>query len=237
MTLQGMMALITGGTGGLGQAVTRAVVRAGAAAVVTHIVPHEADALQQAMQAHNFRCELVQVDVTDPPAVQQLVRDVLARHGRIELLVNLVGGYLGGIDVADLSDEDWNHQLNLNLRSAFVCCRAVVPHMVAQGAGRIVSVASRAAVRPGPGSAAYNVSKAGVISLTETLSEEVKRHGVNVNCILPSVIDTPANRRAMPDANFDLWVKPEDIAEVIVFLLSDASRAITGAAIPIYGRA
>ena len=236
MTLEGTVALITGGTGGLGQAVTRVVAQAGAEVVVTHVSPQEADALQQAMGAHHLRCDLVRVDVTDATAVRRLVEDVLARHGRIDSLMNLVGGYLGGVAIADLSDADWNHQMDLNLRSAFMCCRAVVPHMLAQGFGRIVNVSSRAAVRPGPSSAAYNISKAGIIILTETLSEEVKRSGVNVNCILPSVIDTPANRRAMPNADFDLWVKPDEIAEVIQFLLSDASRAITGAAIPVYGR-
>lgn len=236
-TLSGKVVLITGGTGALGQAVTLAVLHAGARAVVTYRNKAHADALRSELADRGLTCDLEQVDVTDSAAVARLVDWLLARHGRLDGLVHLVGGYLGGIPVAELSDQDWEQQMLLNLRSTFVCCRAVVPQMIRQRAGRIVTVSSRAAVRPGPGSAAYNVSKAGVIVLTETLAEEVKREGVTVNCILPSIIDTPANRQAMPRADFARWVTPAQIAELIVFLLSDAAAAITGAAIPIYGQA
>jgi NAD(P)-dependent dehydrogenase (short-subunit alcohol dehydrogenase family) len=234
-TLSGKVVLITGGTGALGQAVTLAILQAGAQAVVTYRNEARAAELRRTLAQHGLECELEQVDVTDAPAVTRLVEGVLARHRRIDGLVHLVGGYLGGVPVAELSDQDWEEQLRLNLRSTFVCCRAVVPQMIRQHAGRIVTVSSRAAVRPGPGSAAYNVSKAGVIVLTETLAEEVKHEGVTVNCIVPSIIDTPANRQAMPRADFARWVTPAQIAELIVFLLSDAA-AITGAAIPVYGQ-
>lgn len=235
--LTGKVVLITGGTGALGQAVTLATLQAGARAVVTYRSEAHAEALRGALARQGLACDLEQVDVTDGAAVARLVEGLLGRHGRLDGLVHLVGGYLGGVPVAELSDQDWEQQMRLNLHSTFICCRAVVSHMVQQRAGRIVAVSSRAAVRPGPGSAAYNVSKAGVIVLIETLAEEVKREGVTVNCILPSIIDTPANRQAMPRADFTRWVKPAQIAELIVFLLSDAAAAITGAAIPIYGQA
>jgi NAD(P)-dependent dehydrogenase (short-subunit alcohol dehydrogenase family) len=153
--------------------------------------------------------------------------------------LNIAGAWAGGADVANTDERTWDFMMNVNLKSMFLCCKAVLPFMIKQNFGRIVSVASRAAVekRWRAKSAAYGVSKAGVVVLTEAIAEEVKDYNINVNCILPSTIDTPANRRNLPKADFSKWVSPKDIAEVIVFLLSDASGTISGAAVPVYGKA
>jgi NAD(P)-dependent dehydrogenase (short-subunit alcohol dehydrogenase family) len=161
----------------------------------------------------------------------------MQRFGRIDILLTLVGGYVGDLPVTQLSEATWDHMMSLNLKSAFFCCKHVVPVMQRSGGGRIVTVSSRAAIKVFPGISAYAVAKAGILTFTETLASEVLKDNITVNAILPSVIDTPANRKAMPGADYFAWVKPEEIARVLLFLCSDASREITGAAIPIYGRA
>jgi NAD(P)-dependent dehydrogenase (short-subunit alcohol dehydrogenase family) len=139
--------------------------------------------------------------------------------------------------VAQLPEATWDHMMNLNLKSAFLCCKHVVPVMQRRGGGRIVTVSSRAATKVFPGISAYAAAKAGLLAFSETLASEVLKDNITVNAILPSVIDTPANRKAMPGADYSAWVKPEEIARVLLFLASDASREISGAAIPVYGRA
>jgi NAD(P)-dependent dehydrogenase (short-subunit alcohol dehydrogenase family) len=171
--------------------------------------------------------------------VRDFVQKTVEKHGRVDFLLNIAGAWGGGKDVANTDEQTWDFMMNLNLKSVFLCCKAVLPFMIKQNYGRIVSVASRAAVekRWRAKSAAYAVSKAGVVVLTEAIAEEVKDYNINVNCILPSTIDTPANRRDLPKADFSKWVNPKDIAEVIVFLLSDASEIISGASVPVYGKA
>ena len=141
-----------------------------------------------------------------------------------------------GPPLHETSDADWDFMLDLNLRTVFNTCRAVIPRMLAGAHGRIVNIAARAADAPKARMAPYNISKAGVITLTESLAAEHRDDGITVNCILPGTIDTPANRADMPDADHARWVAPADLASVIAFLLSDAARAINGAAIPVYGR-
>jgi len=146
---------------------------------------------------------------------------------------------VGGSDIADTKESDWNFLMEINLKSAFLCSKAALPHMIAQNYGRIVNVASRTAAerRLRSKGGAYAVSKAAVIVLTKTIAEEVKKYDINVNCVMPSTIDTPDNRQSRPDADFSKWVKPEEIAEVILFLVSENSKAISGASIPVYGKA
>jgi NAD(P)-dependent dehydrogenase (short-subunit alcohol dehydrogenase family) len=223
---------VTGGTGGLGLGVVEVLVEAGFRVVVTWIVERERERAAAALGA---RVELRRADMTDPASADTLASELEGLGGAWGL-VHLVGGYRDDDPVAGMAMEDWDLQVALNLRSTAVALRAFLPGMVARGGGRAVAVSSRAALRPFAGAAAYAASKAGVIALVEAASEEVKHHGVCVNSILPGVIDTPANRGAMPKADHGRWVSPREIGAVIRFLCSPESTAVTGAAIRVYGR-
>jgi NAD(P)-dependent dehydrogenase (short-subunit alcohol dehydrogenase family) len=181
----------------------------------------------------------VQTDVTNENSVQALFQQVISQYGRVGILLNIVGGFKGGEEIVNTKVNDWDFELNINLKSAFLCSKAALSYMIRQNYGKIVSVSSRTAAekRYRVKDGAYAVSKAGIIVLTETMAEEVKKYDINVNCILPSTIDTPDNRRNFPNADFSKWVKPEQVAEVMLFLVSDESRAISGASIPVYGKA
>ncbi len=231
------VALVTGGTGGLGAAVIRAFLDRGCSVAVTYRDDAEIDGLRATIPAAGERLLPVKADLADTDQVAQAVRQVVGTWARIDDLVNLVGGWAGGKPVWETTDAEWERMLTLNLRTVFACCRAVVPQMIAQGSGRIVNVSTRTAVQPAPGAAAYAVSKRGVITLTETLALELRDHGVTANCVLPSVIDTPANRQSLARANFSRWVRPEQLAAIIAWLTSDEAAPISGAAIPVYGRA
>lgn len=237
MVLSGKVALITGGTGALGRAVTAAFLEAGAAVAITYIVDPEVPECQACLGARADAPLFQRTDVTVEGEVQKLVQTVVERLGRIDILLSLAGGYVGDLPVAELPEATWDHMLDINLKSAFLCCKHVVPVMQRGGGGRIVTVSSRAAVKVFPGISAYAAAKGGLIAFTETLAREVLQDNITVNAILPSVIDTPANRKAMPGADYSAWVRPEEIARVLLFLCSEASREISGAAIPIYGRA
>lgn len=230
--VSGQVVLVAGGTGGLGQAVSLAFLEAGATVIATYQVKAEADAMKARGGA---RLELHDVDVTDEGAVQRLVSDVIARHKRIDALVNAVGGYAGGPRLWEHRPDIFEHMVSLNLRSGYALTRIVAPLMVNAGRGAIVSVAAKAGLMPFAGAAAYAASKAAAIALIEALAAEVKGTGVRVNSILPSIIDTASNRAAMPTADFASWPKPDDIARVVLFLCSDDARVIHGAAIPVYG--
>lgn len=226
MPLDNQVVLLTGATGGLGRTVTERILLAGARVVSTYHreAPSPAD-----------RLLAVPADITDSASITQAVEAALDRAGRIDALVNLVGGYTGGPLVHQTDEATWNRMLELNLTSAFLISRAVLPHMLQRGSGRIVHTASRGAVEPFSGGAAYIVSKAGVAALTRAIAAEVAGAGITANVILPGTIDTPANRAAMPGADYSKWVRPLALAETILFLLSDAAREINGALIPVYG--
>ena len=228
--------IVTGAAGNLGSAVARAFQAAGAKLV---LVDRAADRLQRLfpdlVDSPNYFLA-TSVDVTDPDAVEAMVDEALKRFGRVDVLVNTVGGFRAGTPVHETPFETWDFLLNLNARTVFTASRAIIPHMLRQGSGRIVNVAARAALKGGARMAAYSVSKSGVMRLTESMAAELKKDGLNVNCVLPGTIDTPQNRKAMPNANHSRWVKPEAIADVILFLASDAARAVQGAAIPVYGK-
>jgi NAD(P)-dependent dehydrogenase (short-subunit alcohol dehydrogenase family) len=181
------------------------------------------------------RCRLERVDVTSEDSLAALVAGCEPQG--VWAMVQLVGGYLDGAPVAGMDMEQWDRQFALNTRSVALGLRAVLPGMVERGGGRAVAVGTRAALRPFAGASAYAASKAAVIALVGAASEEVKRAGVCVNAVLPSVIDTPANRAASPDADPAVWVRPEEIGAVIAFLCSPGASAVTGAAIPVYGKA
>jgi len=170
--------------------------------------------------------------VTREDAMGKFVHAVRDRHGRVDGLVNAVGGFAGG-DLLATPLAEWERMMALNLTSAVIACRAVLPVMIAGGGGRIVNIASRAVLAPQGGFIAYTVSKAGVITLTQALAQEVKKHRVTVNAVLPSTMDTPGNRRAMPDADRSEWVRTEDVAHVVAFLLSERAAAVTGASLTV----
>jgi len=235
MRFSGKLVLVAGGTGGLGRAVSRAFLEEGARVVVTYRDQKEFDSLKSEAGANGSSIEGHVVDVTDENAVRQLLDRILAQHGRLDALVNTVGGYAGGVSLWELETKVFDRMLALNLRSGYVLSRAAMPAMLKQKHGAIVNIASKAAVDHGAGAAAYAASKAAALALMDSLAADAKGTGVRVNSILPSIIDTEPNRKAMPNADFAKWPKPEEIARVILFLCSDDAKVIQGAAIPVYG--
>jgi NAD(P)-dependent dehydrogenase (short-subunit alcohol dehydrogenase family) len=173
------------------------------------------------------------MDVTDESPAGQFVDRIIANYGRLDAMINAVGAYAGGVKLWDMETKVFDRMIALNLRSGLVLARAVVPAMLRTGRGAIVNVASGAAVHPAAGDSAYAASKAGAVAMMASLAKELKGTGVRVNSILPEIIDTEANRKAMPNADFGKWSKPEDIARVILFLCSDDARVIQGAALPV----
>jgi NAD(P)-dependent dehydrogenase (short-subunit alcohol dehydrogenase family) len=227
--------LVAGGTGGLGRAVSLAFLEEGGKVVVTYRKQEELNALKTAAGAHADRLAEFAVDVTDEAAVRQLVEKILAQHSRLDVLVNAVGGYAGGTKLWELETKVFDQMMALNLRSGYALSRAVVRAMLKKGQGAIVNVASKAAIDHAAGAAAYAASKSAAVALLDSMAADLKGSGIRVNSILPSIIDTEANRKAMPTADFSKWPKPADIARVILFLCSDDAKVIHGAAIPVYG--
>lgn len=237
MSFAETVVLVAGGTGGLGRAVTLEFLHEGASVVVTYVVDREFADLKTAAGENEPRLAGRKVDVTDEDAVQQLVDGILADHGRLEVLVNTVGGYAGGMKLWEADAKMLDRMLALNLRSGFVLSRAAARSMLSRGKGSIVNVVAKAALDHPPGLGAYAASKAAALAMMDSLAADLKGTGVRANSILPSIIDTPANRNAMPQADFATWPKPEDIAQVILFLASERAKVIHGAAIPVYGSA
>ena len=234
MKLKDKVAIITGGTGALGRAVVAEFLEEGARVVCTYIVDEELKGLSSVIKNSNL--QLIKSDVTKEKQVTKLVQKTQGRFRRIDVLVNIVGGFVYS-KIQDTDEKTWDRMMNMNLKSTFLCSKAVLPQMIKQNYGRIINISSRPALKGSAGVGAYSASKAGVLNLTETIADEVKDYDINVNAILPSTIDTPANRRDMPKADFTKWVKPEEIARVMVFLVSDDSKPISGAGIPVYGKA
>lgn len=231
----GIVALIAGGTGGLGRAVSLAFLEEGADVVASYRKPEEFTDLQQAAGRHASRLRGQQVDVTDESAVRQMMDRIIREHSRLDVLVNSVGGYAGGQKLWDMNPSVLETMLALNLRSVYVLSAAAAPVMMKAKRGSIVNIVSKAAVDHAAGASAYVASKAAALAMTDCLAEDLRGTGVRANSVLPSIIDTPANRNAMPTADFAKWPKPEDIANVILFLCSDDAKLIHGAGIPVYG--
>jgi NAD(P)-dependent dehydrogenase (short-subunit alcohol dehydrogenase family) len=229
----GQLALVAGGTGGLGRAVSIAFLEEGATVVVTYRRQSEFEALRDAAGAHASRLEGHGIDVTNDAAVHQMIASVFAKHGRLDAMTNAVGGYAAGRKLWEAEPTILDQMLSLNLYSGYVLSRSVIPAMLKQGHGAIVNVASRAAIDHAASAAAYAASKAAAVAMVDSLAADLKGTGIRANSILPSIIDTEANRRAMPDADFAKWPKPRDIAQVILFLCSDDAKMIHGAAIPV----
>lgn len=226
--------IVTGGTGALGGSVVRGFLEAGARVLVTYVAEGEVAPFRRRFADAADCVELHRCDVRAAAEVEALLRQV--PPGTLRAVVNLAGGYRW-TKVADADDATLEHLLDLNLRTTFAMCRAAAPALVASGGGAIVNVSARAALRGEAGNGVYGATKAAVLALTQSLSAELKDDGVNVNAVLPSIIDTPANRKAMPKSDPAAWVAPGELANVIVFLASDAAAAVHGAAIPVYGLA
>ena len=231
--------MITGGTGALGSVVARSFVRAGYRAAVTYRGSNEWESLAASERAAvaGGRFLGIAADVTDEASVASAVAAAAAAFGRLDVLVHVAGGYAGGQNVESLDATSVRAMIDLNLVSAFWAAKHVVPHAKKHGRGRLLFISSRGAVECHPGAAPYAAAKLGLHALVQTLAKELKRDGVTAHAVLPSVIDTAANRASMPDGNYADWVKPEEIADVLVFLASESAAATSGALVPIYGRA
>jgi len=231
--MTGRVVLVTGGTGALGQAVVFRLLADGARVWVPWVDEREHAALTARVAAGAAgRLTTTPCDVLRDGALPRLVDDLVARDGAVHALVTTVGGFAGGA-LVDTDRATWDRMLALNLTSAFAAARAVVPRLLAAGEGRVVMVASRAVVPPAAGFIAYTVSKAGVIALTQALAEETRGRGVTVNAVLPSTMDTPANRAAMPDADRKGWVSVEAVAGAIAALVGPDGGHVTGALVTV----
>ncbi len=236
LDLKDSVFIVTGATGNLGQAATRVLFGSGARLALTDRSVEEKFGEVFPDLAGSERVLAQAADLTDPGSVAGMVSAVAARFGRIDGLVNIAGGFRAGNPVHELDLETWDYLLNLNARSVLLACRAVIPHLIAAGGGRIVNVGAKAALSGGANMAAYSASKAAVLRLTESMAAELKGHNITVNAVLPGTIDTPQNREEMPRADTSKWVAPDALADVIAFLCSKQARAVTGALIPVYGQ-
>ncbi|MCK6557750.1 SDR family oxidoreductase [candidate division KSB1 bacterium] len=234
MRFQNRVVLITGGTGPLGTAVTAAFLQAGGRVAVTYRRPQEFEKLKEMAGASAGRLHGFAANLVEEASVQAMVQQTAAL-GPVQVLVNLVGGFFGGVAVPNMSLEQWDKIIALNLKSVFLCCKHVLPLMQQQNAGRIINVSSQGGQHGGTGISAYGAAKAAVINFTQTLAAEGKPHRITANVVIPGTIDTPANRQAMPNADFSRWVTPEAVAHAILFLAAEEAEAITGASLPVFG--
>ena len=223
----GKIALVTGANGGLGMSVTQAFLNAGATVV----------GLSRKIEQSEFSSSAffsVSAELSSGASANKAVDAIIARHKRIDILAHLVGGFAGGSRVDETDDTTFQQMFEINVNAAFYLLRAVLPHMRKAQSGRIIAIGSRAAEEPGPGVGAYSASKAAVVSLIETVARENKDMGITANIILPGTMDTPANRKAMPNADFSTWVRTQSVASLILWLAGEPD--VTGAVIPVYGK-
>lgn len=223
--------LITGGTGALGGMLVKKFLNSGAVTISSF--HNEKDA--EKLKIENSKVELIELNILQEEQLLEKIPKLVKKFGTIDILVNVVGGYLGGKNTNDLSEAEWDKMMNLNLKSAFLISKHVIPVMVSGKGGKIVHISSRTGQKSEGGDSAYAASKAGLIRFIESAAQEFKDSGININCILPTTIDTDANRKAMPNSDFSKWLSIEDLASVILFLCSSGARVINGSAIPTYG--
>ena len=238
MTLSGNIAIVTGGTGALGSAVVKALLEAGAIVALPYRSDGALDELRtQENIAPGAPLSGAAVDLTDPDGVRAFYDRVAQDHGGIDIVINAAGGFGGGDPVHKTSWDLWQQQLDINLKTTVLSCQAAIPHLIERGGGSIVNVSTRTATQPGANLAAYAAVKRAVLQLTDALAAELRAQDITVNAVLPSVIDTPANRKSNPNANYSAWAKPGAIARVILFLVGPDARIISGAHVPVYGKA
>lgn len=232
MALKDKVALVTGGTGALGSAIVRRLANEGIHVFVSYVTEQKISGISSELKD---RVTLVKANVTDEVQVRNLFDTIIQKRGKIEIVVNTVGGFVGGKSVSETSIDEWEMMMNTNLGSAFLCTREALRWMKGKKYGRIINTSAMVAIHPTPGKAAYAVSKAGVILLTEVAAKEEKGTGITINAIAPSIISTPANLRSMPDEDSTKWVQPEEIADMVCYLCSDAARSITGTTLRAFG--
>lgn len=226
--MNGKIVLVTGANGGLGSYVTQAFLDAGASVVGVSRKIQQAD-----FSSPNFTA--MSAEISNREAAAKLVEQIVTRFGRIDVLAHTIGGFAGGQSVADTDEATFRQMFDLNLNATFYILCAIIPTMRKTGNGRIIAIGSRAALEPGAGVGAYSASKAAMVSLIRTVALENQDAGITANVILPGTMDTPANRKAMPNADFSKWVQPSAVASLITWLAGDAGKDVNGAAIPIYG--
>ena len=231
------VAILTGATGWLGTALTTRLLAKGYRIGATYLIPDEADEYEERFPYDEDRLVLRRVNAVEREKIDGFMASIASRFGRVDVVGALVGGWAGGRDVADTDDIRFDRMIDLNLRSAFCTVRAVIPYLEAGGGGRILLVGSRAAVDTPPGQAAFNIAKAGVVSLAKTAALELEEADITVNVILPSVIDTPATRATLPYSDYVKWPTPDEIAAVAEYILTGESGVMSGAAVPVYGKA
>jgi NAD(P)-dependent dehydrogenase (short-subunit alcohol dehydrogenase family) len=233
MNFNNQTVMVTGASGNLGRAVAYAFEQLGANLV---LLDRSRDSLQKAFGNEGEKRLFLATDLLNAAQVQEAVKSATGRFGGIDVLCNVAGGFRMGPAIHETADEDWNFLFDLNARSLLHAVRAVVPGMLAAGKGKIVNIAANSAQKGVARMGAYCASKDVVIRVTEAMSAELRDSNINVNCVMPSIIDTPQNRADMPNADFSRWVAPEALADVIAFLASEGARAIHGAAVPVVGR-
>jgi NAD(P)-dependent dehydrogenase (short-subunit alcohol dehydrogenase family) len=232
----GPVAFISGGAGALGRAVTAAFLDAGWRVSVALHHTDAKNALDTLKAAHPGRLFTCLLDLSKELGAASAITQTVQWGGRLDAVAHLMGGWVGGHPLAETSPGEWEAMLSLNLTSAFLLSRAAIPRMAEGGGGSLVFVSSRAAKEKRAGNAAYAVSKSGLLVLAESIAEEYGDRGVRANAVLPGTMDTPANRRSMPNADFSKWVPPEEVARVILFFASDESAPVNGASVPVYGK-
>jgi NAD(P)-dependent dehydrogenase (short-subunit alcohol dehydrogenase family) len=235
--------IVTGGTGALGRILIKSFLNCHPKTIV---ITYRSEKEMQELKAdlsNSFEqsskistsLEFIKTDVTKDDEIKKLISNIFEKYGQIHILVNVVGGYIGGKNITELDESDWDKMIDINLKTAFLISRHVIPIMITNRYGKLVHVSSRTGIRAEGNDSAYAASKSGLIRFVESVSQEVKNSNININCILPTIIDTEANRRAMPNADFTRWINPGDLSNVILFLCSDDSKIINGSAIPTYG--
>lgn len=228
--------LITGAGGNLGSAVTKKFLSAGANLILVEFSDEKLTRVFPELIKSGQHVIAQGVDINNIISLEEIISETKEKFGRLDILVNTIGGYQGGFPLNETTDEIWEMLFTLNVRPVYSLAKVVVPIMKAAQSGKIINLSARLALKGSNNNAAYSAAKSAVIRLTESMAAELKNDGINVNCILPGTIDTPQNRAAMPNADYSRWVTPDAIADVILFLGSENARAISGASIPVYGR-
>ncbi len=231
MSLEGRICVVTGASGALGNVVARCLASEGGVLALPERSENKIPSLVFSIGIPKPRLLVERVDLSDPAAVDRFAGSVLERFGSIDVLVHAAGGYAGGKTVEEFTADEWQQMLGMNLLSAIYVCRAVLPAMRKKNSGRLITIAAQSALAPASRRGPYQVAKRGVITLTESIAQEVRGTGITANAIAPTTIMTPANRASMPDADTSRWVPPEDIADLVVYLCSDSARFVNGSVI------
>ena len=224
--------LITGGTGALGHVVAERFLKEGATVASSYLFDKEVTHLSESFKKNVF---VVRADVTEDEDVVAMFQQVIKKYGKVDILINIVGGFLGGTPIAKVSTKDWDFMMNINLKSVFLCSREFLRNIDGRHYGRIINMAAMPVFKPTAGRGPYAVSKAGVVMATQILGEELKGTGITANAIAPSILKTASNISSMGEDDANKWVEPEDVAETILFLCSNRAGSINGVVIPIFG--